>query len=99
MMSTKMTNLSRKLFWQQQRKQSQRGRRRNYQLYWSPELDNLETILNDARREMKISPTDENVEAHNRDKASYTRKKLQETRDSWHSMTASLKMEKDRPGC
>ena len=41
-----------------------RGRHRDYQPYWSPELDNLHKDLEKARDMMENSPTDENVVAH-----------------------------------
>lgn len=47
---------------------------------------------------MESSPTDENVETHNRAKALYMREKLQATRKSWYEKTASLNTKKDMPG-
>jgi hypothetical protein len=47
---------------------------------------------------MESSPTDENVEAHNKAKALFTKEKLQNTRKSWHEKTASLNMDKDMQG-
>lgn len=75
-----------------------RGRRRNYKPYWTAELDTLHKALNQARDTMESSPTDDNVEAHNRAKASFTKEKLQATRQSWHDKTASLNMETDTQG-
>ena len=76
-----------------------RGRRRDYQPYWTPEIDNLHKALDQAREKMESSPTNANVEAHSKAKAQYKRARTQATRDSWHEKTASLNMEKghDRP--
>ena len=69
-----------------------RGRRRDYQPYWTPELDNL------AREKMESSPTNASVEAHSKAKAQYKRARTQATRNSWQEKTASLNMEKDMTG-
>ena len=69
-----------------------RGRRRDYQPYWTPELDNK--ALDQAREKMESSPTNANVEAHTKAKAQYTRARTQATRNSWHEKTASLNMKK-----
>ena len=44
---------------------------------------------------MEQDPTDENVTAHNKAKAEFTREKLKQQRASWHEKTQSLNMEKD----
>ena len=44
---------------------------------------------------MEHCPTDKRTQAHNKAKAEYTRKKLQQTRDAWHEKTSSLNFEKD----
>ena len=75
-----------------------RGRRRDYQPYWTPELDNLHKALDQAREKMESSPTNANVEAHSKAKAQYKRARTQATRNSWHEKTASLNMEKDMTG-
>ena len=75
-----------------------RGRRRDYQPYWTPELDNLHKTLDQAREKMESSPTNANVEAHSKAKAQYTRARTQATRNSWHEKTASLNIEKDMTG-
>ena len=75
-----------------------RGRRQDYKPYWTPELDTLHTALSEARDAMEQSPTAENVVAHSKAKAEYTRERLQATRRSWHEKTASLNMEKDMQG-
>ena len=75
-----------------------RGKRRNYRPYWSPELDALQKTVNEARDTLESSPTDENVAAHNRAQAAYTREKLRATRESWHEKTASLNSETDMHG-
>ena len=75
-----------------------RGRRRDYQPYWSPELDNLHKALDQAKEKIGSSSTNANVEAHSKVKAQYTRAKTQATRNSWHEKTASLNMEKDMTG-
>ena len=59
-----------------------RGRRRNYQPYWTSELDNLHKALEQARERMERSPTNANVEAHSKAKAQYTRARTQATRNS-----------------
>nr|KAG5698284.1 hypothetical protein BaRGS_016986 [Batillaria attramentaria] len=59
-----------------------RGRRKNYRPYWSPELNSLQKTVNEARDAMESSPTDKNVEAHNRARALFTKEKLQATRRS-----------------
>ena len=46
-----------------------RGRRRDYQPYWTPELDNLHKVLDQAREKMESSPTNANVESHSKAKA------------------------------
>ena len=75
-----------------------RGRRRDYQPYWTPELDNLHKVLDQAREKMESSPTNANVEAHSKAKAQYKRARTQATRNSWHEKTTSLNMEKDMTG-
>ena len=71
------------------------GRRRDYQPYWTPELENLHKALEQARQKMERSPTNANIEAHSKAKALYTRARTQATRKSWHEKTASLNMEKN----
>ena len=44
---------------------------------------------------MDSDPIDENVTAHNRAKALFTKHKIAQQRDSWHRKTASLNYEKD----
>ena len=46
-----------------------RGRRRDYQPFWSDELQKLHTELDRARERMDLDPSDENVTAHNTAKA------------------------------
>ena len=76
-----------------------RGRRRDCQAYWTPELDTLHKTLHQAREKMESSPTNANVEAHSKAKAQYTiRARTQASRSSWHEKTASLNMEKDMTG-
>ena len=75
-----------------------RGRRGDYQPYWTPELDNLHKALDQAREKMESSPTNANVEAHSKAKAQYKRARTQATRNSWHEKTASLNMEKNMTG-
>ena len=75
-----------------------RGRRRDYQPYWTPELDTLHKALDQAREKMESSPTNANVEAHSKAKAQYTRARTQASRNSWHKKTASLNMGKDMTG-
>ena len=75
-----------------------RGRHRDYQPYWTPELDNLHKALDQAREKMESLPTNANVEAHSKAKAQYKRARTQATRNSWHEKTASLNMEKDMTG-
>ena len=75
-----------------------RGRRRDYQLYWAPELDTLHKALDQTREKMESSPINANVEAHRKAKAQYTRARTQATKNSWHEKTASLNMEKDMTG-
>ena len=75
-----------------------RARRRDYQPYWTPEFDNFNKALDQAREKMESSPTNANVEAHSKAKAQYTRARTQGTRNSWHDKTASLNMEKDTTG-
>ena len=74
-----------------------RGRRRDYQPYWTPELDNLHKTLDRAREKMESSPTNANAEAQSKAKAQYTRARTQAT-NSWHEKTASLNMEKGTTG-
>ena len=75
-----------------------RGRRRDYQPYWTPELDSLYKALDQAREKMESSPTNASVQAHSKAKAQYTRARTQATKNSWHEKTASLNMEKDKTG-
>ena len=75
-----------------------RGRRHDYQPYWTPELDNLHKALDQAREKMESLPTNANVEAHSKAKAQYKRARTQATRNSWHEKTASLNVEKDMTG-
>ena len=72
-----------------------RGRRRDYQPFWSDELQNLHTELDRARERMDLDPSDKNATAHNRAKAFFTKHKIAQQRDSWHRKTASLNYEKD----
>ena len=58
----------------------------------------MHKALDQARQKMESSPTNANVEAHNKAKAQYTRAGTQATRDSWHEKTASLNMEKGMTG-
>ena len=69
-----------------------RGRRRDSQPFWTPELDNLHNALDQAREKMESSPTNANVEAHSKANAQYTRARTQATRKTWHEKTASLNM-------
>ena len=75
-----------------------RGRCRNYQPCWTPELDNLHKALDQAREKMKSSPTNANVDAHSKAKTQCTRSRTQSKRNSWHEKTASLNMENDTTG-
>ena len=75
-----------------------RGRCRDYQTYWTPELDTLHKALDQAREKMERLPTNANVEAHSKAKAQYARARTQATRNSWHEKTASLNVEKDMTG-
>ena len=75
-----------------------RGRRSDYQPYWTSELDNLHKALDQAIEKMESSPTNANAEAHSRAKAQYKRARTQATRNSWHEKTMSLNMEKDVTG-
>ena len=77
------------------RKAIPRGRRRNFKPYWTPELNQLEEKLNEARDKMESVPTDENVATHNRAKAIFIKEKTQAARRSWHDKTASLNTEKN----
>ena len=52
-----------------------RGRRRDYQPYRTPELDNLHKALDQAREKMESSPTNANVEAHSKAKAQVQKSK------------------------
>ena len=72
-----------------------RGRRKDYQPYWSPKLDELHTELSAHRENMEMNPTDENIILHNKTKAAFTREKKKSMRHSWHEKTASLNLEKD----
>ena len=72
-----------------------RSRRRDYQPFWSDELQKLHTEFDRARERMDSDPIDENVTAHNRAKAIFTKHKIAQQRDSWHRKTASLNYEKD----
>ena len=72
-----------------------RRRRRDYQPFWSDELQKLHTELD--RERMGLDPSDENVTAHNSARAFITKqkKKIAQQRDSWHRKTTSLNYEKD----
>ena len=72
-----------------------RGRRKDYQPFLSDELQKLHTELDRARERMDLDPSDENVTAHNRAKAFFTKHKIAQQRDSWHRKTASLNYKKD----
>ncbi|KAK7108155.1 hypothetical protein V1264_015944 [Littorina saxatilis] len=72
-----------------------RGSRKNYKPGWNSHLQQLHDMLSSAREAMELNPTDENVTAHNRARAEFTREKLQQLRNSWHEKTQSLNMEKD----
>ena len=75
-----------------------KGRRRDYQPYWTQELDKLHKALDQAKEKMESSPTNANIEAHSKAKAQYTGARTQATRNSWHEKTPSLNMEKDTKG-
>ena len=74
-----------------------RGRRLDYQPYWTPELDNLHKALDQAREKMESSPTNANVEAHSKAKAQYKRARTQATRNSWHDSITEHGKRHDRP--
>ena len=52
-----------------------RGRRRDYQPYWTPELDNLHKALDQTREKMESSPKNANVEAHSKAKTAVHKSK------------------------
>ena len=72
-----------------------RGRRHNYQPFWSKELEELHQRVSLAREEMEDNPTDQNVIAHNKVKAEYIKAKTEHVRKSWYERTESLNLEKD----
>ena len=72
-----------------------RGARKDYKPYWTSDLQDLETKLNNARSLAESQPSDEHQIKLQEAKAKFLRTKIQAKRQSWRSKTASLNMEKD----
>ena len=72
-----------------------RGRRKQYEPFWTNELQQLHEKATAARTKMEQDPSDENVTEHNKHQAIYRKEKLTCIRKSWHEKTATLNMEKD----
>ena len=63
-----------------------RGRRRNYNPFWTPQLEQLQEVVNRIK---------EDTAEYSKARAKFTREKLLQTRKQWHEKTASLNLEKD----
>ena len=72
-----------------------RGWRRNYNPFWSPQLQQLQEAVNRAREDMERNPSDQSTAECSKARAEFTREKLLQTRKQWHEKTASLNLEKD----
>ena len=72
-----------------------RGSRKNYQSFWSPELEQMHSNLTSAREDMEQSPIPENIRTHNLLNEEFHAFKTKEIQKSWHEKTSSLNMERD----
>ena len=72
-----------------------RGQRRNYNPFWTPQLEQLQEAVNRAREDMENNPSDQNTAEYSKARAEFTREKLLQTRKQWYVKTASLNLEKD----
>lgn len=72
-----------------------RGKRSNYQPFWSQQLQDLEEQVTTARDKMEADPSDDNVIDHNKKRAEFIKTKSEEIRRSWHEKTESLNLEQD----
>ena len=72
-----------------------RGQRRNYNPFWTPQLEQLQEAVNRAREDMENNPSDQNTAEYSKARAEFTREKLLQTRKQWYEKTASLNLEKD----
>ena len=72
-----------------------RGRRRNYNPFWTPQLEQLQEAVNRARDDMERNPSDQNTADYSKSRGEFTREKLLQTRKQWYEKTASLNLEKD----
>ena len=72
-----------------------RGQRRNYNPFWTPQLEQLQEAVNRAREDMERNPSDQNTAEYKKARAEFTREKLLQTRKQWYEKTASLNLEKD----
>ena len=72
-----------------------RGRRKDYQPFWSPKLQQLHNQLDDARQKQDENPIQENIAAHNTARDEYDEEKTKTQVNSWYEKTESLAMEKE----
>ena len=72
-----------------------RGQRRNYNPFWTPQLEQLQEAVNRAREDMENNPSDQKTAEYSKARAEFTREKLLQTRKQWYEKTASLNLEKD----
>ncbi|GFS25227.1 RNA-directed DNA polymerase from mobile element jockey-like [Elysia marginata] len=72
-----------------------RGARKNYRLYWTEELEELENEVKVARKEVEEHPSVVNNVNLKRKTAKLRKETIRTQREGWQEKTASLNMEKD----
>ena len=72
-----------------------RGARKNYQPYWSEELQQQEDAVEEARLLVEENGTIENNIAFKAASAKHTQTYIQGARNSWHKKTSELNLDKD----
>ena len=68
--------------------------RRNYNSFWTPQLEQLQEAVNRARESMASNPYDQSTAEYSKARAEFTRETLLLTRKQWYEKTASLNLEK-----
>ena len=72
-----------------------RWRKRNYNPFWTPRLEQLQEAVNRAKEDIERNPSDQNTAEYSKARAEFSREKLLQTRTQWYEKTASLNLEKD----
>ena len=70
-----------------------RGQRRNYNPFWTPQLEQLQEAVNRAREDIERNPFDHNTAEYSKARAEITRDNLLQTRKQWYEKTATLNLE------